>query len=152
MKMKDGRNLVARKKRNLKIEKLKRERWSFYKASNYRNSWRARCKKVNGPLEEVPTRPEIQQWIEGQEPYKCYISGDSLNKNTMEADHKDPLSRGGSFKLKNIGITSKRLNRLKGNMKLKEFKQLLKLTSKWEDKGESLFSRLLQSNNVYRRR
>ena len=141
-----------RKKRNPALEKLKRDRWSFYKASQYRSSWRERCKKSGGDLESVPTRAEIQDWLEALEPYKCYITNAFLNKRTMEADHKDPVSRGGSYRLKNIGITSKRLNGIKGSMSVKEMKALLKLVSKWEDKGDSLFSRLLASNNIFRRR
>ena len=70
----------------------------------------------------------------------------------MEADHKDPVSRGGSYRLKNIGITSKRLNGIKGSMSVKEMKALLKLVSKWEDKGDSLFSSLLASNKIFRKR
>ena len=143
---------MARKKRNLKLEKLKRERWTFYKATQYRSSWRARCKKVKGDLDEVPTRATIQEWLDITIPYKCYLTKDFLNKRTMEADHMEPVSRGGSFTLKNIGMTSKRLNGVKGNMNVKEFKALLKLVSKWEDGGDSLFARLLAANNIYRRR
>ena len=143
---------MSRKKRNIKLEKLKRERWSFYKASQYRSSWRGRCKKVKGDLDQVPTRKEIQDWLDSGIPYRCYITNDFLNKKTLQADHKYPISRGGSFKLKNIGLTTKRLNQIKGEMTVKELKQLLRMVAKWEDGGESLFRRLLAGTHIYNRR
>jgi len=137
---------VSRKK-----NKDTKERWCFHKAQQYRNSWRARCKKIEGDLESVPTRPEIQEWLMKQEPFRCYITGEYLNKRTLQADHIQPLSRGGLFTLDNVGLTSKRFNQIKGNMTLEEFKQLLSLVSNWEDNGAELFKRLLSSTNIYRR-
>lgn len=142
---------MARKVSN-KTKELKRTRWTYWKASQLRANWRSRCKKVKGDLDTVPTRVEIQDWLERIVPYSCYITGERLIKSKMEADHILPISRGGTFELKNIGITSKRFNSLKGAMTVKEFKQLLEVVKGWEDKGESLFKRLMLSNNIYRGR
>ncbi len=128
-------------------------RWSFYKATQYRSSWRARCKKTDRSLEEVPTRKEIQAWIDAHEPnLSCYIDRSVLDRKTLQADHILPISRGGSFKLDNIGLTSKRLNQIKGDMNIQELNQLIGLTSSWEDSGKSLFGRLLAGTLVYSRR
>lgn len=143
---------MARKKTNPVIKKLKKERWSFWKASQYRSSWRDRCKKSKGDVEDVPTRQEIQDWLEAQVPYKCYLTQDTLDKNTLQADHMEPLSRGGSFRLDNIGLTSKRFNQVKGEMSVPEFLQLLEITKRWEDKGDSLFRRLMAGTFIYKRR
>lgn len=143
---------MAKRKANAKLTKLKKERWSFWKASQYRSSWRGRCKKVSGPLDDVPSRQEIQDWLESGIPYRCYLTNDFLNKTTLQADHMEPVSRGGSFKLENIGLTSKRYNQVKGEMTVPEFKDLMQLVKSWEDKGESLFRRLLAGTHIYNRR
>ena len=102
---------------------------------------------------DVPTRVEIQDWLESQLPlpFKCYLTGDDIIKSLIEADHKQPVSREGTFKLENIGLTSKQLNAAKGNMTEKEFRQLLSFIGKWEDEGKGVLARLRTSNLMYRR-
>lgn len=102
-------------------------------------------------MDDVPTRVEIQKWLEAQEPIKCYISGSFISNEVVELDHKIPLVRGGKFALDNVGITSRYYNNVKGQMTEKEFRQLLKTVSKWEDKGAALFKRLMSSNHIYKR-
>lgn len=143
---------MARKKANAKLTKLKRERWSFWKASQYRSSWRGRCKKLGGNLDDVPSRQDIEDWLDSGIPYRCYITDEFLDKKTLQADHRDPISRGGSFKLENVGLTSKRLNQIKGEMTVPELKQLMNLVKGWDDKGDSLFRRLLAGTHIYNRR
>jgi 5-methylcytosine-specific restriction endonuclease McrA len=126
--------------------------YEFRKAQQYRSSWRRRCKKSGGNLNDIPVRKVIQEWLVNQKPYTCYITNDLLKETDVEADHIQPISRGGSFKLSNVGLTSKRMNQIKGDMTISELHQLLELVSKWEDKGKSLFKRLLSSSNIYRRR
>lgn len=139
---------MARKKAHSK----KRENWFFWKASQVRGSWRSRARKYGTPLEEVPTRIEIQEWLEAQDPMKCYITGGFISPETVELDHKTPLIRGGKMALSNVGVTSRWYNNIKGQMTEKEFRQLLKTVSKWEDKGAALFKRLSASNHIYRRK
>ena len=131
---------------------LKRTNWANYKASQVRSSWRTRAKKYGLNLDEVPTRAEIQEWLEAQMPVKCYFTDGFISNEVVELDHKIPLVRGGRLHLENVGVTSRWYNNTKGQMTEKEFRQLLKVVSKWEDKGESLFKRLSASNNIYRRK
>lgn len=140
---------MARKKKN--ISKDQKDRWTFWKASQARSSWRSRAKKNDLPLEDIPNREEIQKWLDNQEPLKCYITKTIISKEVIELDHKQPLVRGGSLKLNNVGITSRWYNNIKGQMTEKEFRQLLTLVNKWEDKGQALFKRLSASNHIYRR-
>lgn len=143
---------MAKRKKNKELEKLKKERWSFYKATQYRSSWRARCKANKHELSQVPTRAEIEAWLDAQEPYNCYITSNPLDKSTLQADHIIPVVRGGNYSLDNIGLTSKRYNQVKGEMSLEEFSSLLMLVNDWEDEGKLLFNRLIAGGNVYRKK
>lgn len=138
-------------KRKRVVNPKKKENWFFYKASQVRSSWRTRARKYGHPLEDVPTRIQIQEWLEKQDPVKCYITGSFISNEVVELDHKTPLVRGGKFALDNVGITSRYYNNVKGQMNEKEFRQLLKTVSKWEDKGAALFKRLMSSNHIYKR-
>lgn len=101
--------------------------------------------------DKVPSRIEIQEWLETQIPFKCYLTKEPLTKARIELDHKEATSRGGTFGLLNVGVTSRHMNAAKGGMHEKEFRGLLKLISKWEDGGHTLLMRLRASNNVFRR-
>lgn len=140
--------MVKRKSNN----PLKKTNWCQYKASQVRSSWRERAKKYGLNLDEVPSRPEIQKWLEDSHPLKCYFTGGFISQEVVELDHKQPLVRNGSLKLTNVGVTSRYYNNIKGQMSEKEFRQLLKVVSKWEDKGDALFKRLSASNHIYRRK
>lgn len=122
------------------------------KASQARNSWLTRAKKLGIDKSEVPTKQEILVWLIEGLPFKCYLSNSEISKNLIELDHKLPISRGGSFKLDNIGVTSKWYNKSKGDLNEKEFRSLLKLISDWDDKGKSLLSRLVSSGRRYGKR
>ena len=132
--------------------RLKKANWTQWKASRLRSAWRARAKKIGISPDTIPTREEIQEWIEALIPFKCYITGVPLTKSEIEVDHKEATSRGGGFGLDNVGLTSKYYNSAKGDMSEKEFKQLLKLIDTWKDKGKSVLKRLRTSNNIFRRR
>lgn len=132
-----------------KLKKIENdEQFIKRKSSQARSSWRTRAKKNESDLDSIPTTTEIAEFIKACG-FKCYISKGDLNKSTLELDHKTPISRGGTFKLDNVGLTSRYYNQVKGSMTLKEFNGLLKLVSKWEDKGKDLFARLLSSNRRY---
>jgi hypothetical protein len=132
---------------------LKRKNWYQYKASQLRSSWRGRAKKLGIDVLTVPTRKDIQAFLEGiGEETTCYLSGEPLKLKVAEFDHKIPTGRSGAFSLDNIGITSKQLNGVKGMMTHGEFLGLLALVSSWEDGGANLFKRLSMSNNLFRRR
>lgn len=132
--------------------KLKKEKWTQWKASRLRSSWRSRAKKLKLDPDTVPTRQEIQDWLESCKPFECYLTGSTLKQSDIEVDHREVTSKGGSFGLDNVGLTSKFYNSAKGDMSEKEFRQLLKLINKWSDKGQSVLKRLRSSNNIFRRR
>lgn len=139
---------------HLKMKKnnLKSENWFRWKATCLRGSWRRRAKKFGIDLNTIPTRQEIENWLIDSYPFKCYITGESLSKAKIELDHKVPCSRGGTFMLDNIGITSRGTNNIKGDLLLSEFKSLMKLITKWECKGERILKRLRRGNSIYVRK
>ena len=114
---------------------LKQANWANYKATQARSSWRTRAKKYGLNLDDVPTRAEIQEWLEKQIPVSCYIAGSFISPEVVELDHKIPLVRKGSLGLHNVGITSRYYNNIKGQMTEVEFRALLKCVKKWEDGG-----------------
>jgi hypothetical protein len=130
---------------------MKKANWCQYKASQLRSSWRTRAMKYGENLDDVPTRAEIQAWLEAQLPISCYITGGFISTEVVEVDHKIPICRKGSFKLDNLGCTSRYYNNVKGSMTEEEFRGLLKLVKTWEDAGEALFKRLMASNHIYSR-
>jgi len=130
---------------------LKKTNWANYKASQLRGSWRERAKKYGENLDDVPTRAQIQEWLEAQQPIKCYIEGTFISAEVIEVDHKIPICRGGGFGLDNMGCTSRYYNNVKGSLTEEEFRNLLKLVKTWEDKGASLFKRLMASNHIFSR-
>jgi 5-methylcytosine-specific restriction endonuclease McrA len=105
--------------------------------------------KYGENLDNIPTRIEIQAWLEAQQPISCYIAGTFISTEVVEVDHKIPICRGGSFALDNMGCTSRYYNNVKGSMTEEEFRSLLKTVKTWEDKGDALFKRLMASNHIY---
>jgi len=133
------------------VNPMRLTNWAQYKASQVRSSWRERARKYGEPLEDVPSRPIIQQWLEDQAPLTCYFTGTFISNEVAELDHKIPICRQGKFHLDNVGVTSRYYNNIKGSMTEEEFRGLLKLVRTWEDKGISLFKRLMASNHIYSR-
>lgn len=126
--------------------------WTNRKAVMARSSWLQRAKKVGVPKEEVPTRAQIQKWLELNNPPVCYLSNKTISVASVEIDHKTPLCKGGSFSLDNAGLTTRFYNNAKGSLTEEEFRGLLDCVSKWSDKGESLLLRLISSNLIYSKR
>lgn len=125
------------------------------KAKQLRSNWRKRAKKYNCDLSTVPETSVIFNFLKdvvNDGKLSCYLTGNLLDMKDVEFDHKISVSRGGSFNLKNVGPTSRKLNNIKGEMTDKEFKQLLKLVSKWGDKGAYIMHRLSRSNVVFGRK
>lgn len=123
--------------------KLKKENPYLYKARS------ARSKLLSRVASEIknttPTVDELYAWLTSQK-LVCYYSGVELDLFKLHIDHKTPLARGGTNELSNLCLASHHMNTAKGRMTEKEFWQLLKLVSKWEDKGESLLRRLKQGH------
>ena len=152
MKTLTGKPHSKKKSKAKYLKNLKKYKWTQWKASRLRSDWRTRAKKLELDPDKVPSRVEIQCWLEENMPFKCYLTDEPVIKSVVEMDHKVATSRGGSFDLHNVGITCKQLNAAKGGINEDEFRQLLKLISKWTDHGELLLRRLRASNNMFRRR
>lgn len=132
-------------------KKKRQEDPLFWKSHQLRSNWRARSKQYEGST-ALPTAKEIRDWLLNQQPWKCHYTGEEISFETLGLDHKVPISRGGTYDLSNLVITSKKINGAKGGMTDKEFRQLLKLISKWEDKGQAILSRLKAAGHIFSRR
>lgn len=123
-------------------ETLKKKDPFLVRARNIRSSLMTRARKLDLDREEIPTAEEIKAWLVNQKPLKCYYSGQDVDLWKMHIDHKVPLNRGGGNSLGNLCVTDAKMNSAKGAMTEQEFKELLRVTSSWEDKGEYILSRL----------
>lgn len=112
------------------------------KARQTRQSLLRRTNELN-PKDSIPSSKEIESWLKSLE-LKCYYSGEVLSANKLVIDHKTPLSRGGLSQIDNLCICSHHMNTAKGTMNENEFKQILNLIRRWEDKGKELLKRLKQ--------
>lgn len=128
------------------------------KAKNLRGRWLILARKLSYPLEKVPTGREISDYLldslkfEYGDPHlPDYYGGSIFNLDTIELDHKQPVSKGGSFGLENIAITCRYFNQLKGNLNESDFKKLLGFLTTMED-SKSLTTRILASGRMYIRR
>lgn len=123
-------------------QKVKKENPILFKARQLRSSLLSRSKDPE-IKKGTPTVQELEAWLTREKHY-CHYSGIQLTIEKITVDHKTPVSRGGNNSLENLCIASHHMNTAKGKMNEKEFFQLLKLVSKWEDKGESILKRLKQ--------
>ena len=141
--------MATKKKDVLSIEKFCNKR-----AISARNSWLKKANQLEYPL-PVPTRKEIQEWLETNISEKIYfidyLSNKPIHYLSMELDHKIPTSKGGSFSLDNIGITSRFYNNAKGDMTEEEFRSLLNVIKDWEPSSSlGLLLRLIRSNRIFK--
>ena len=120
---------------------LKKNEPYKFKAQSLRASLMKRTKELGLDRSCLPTRVEIQEWLENT-PLVCYYSGVPLEISNLHVDHKVPLSRGGGSDLSNLCLTCPKMNSSKGKLTDLEFQELLSLISKWEDNGVYLLSRL----------
>ena len=126
-------------KRNKELKLKDTVEW---KARRIRSSLLNRDRKVGGIL-NTPSKSEIKEWLSKQ-PLECYYSKEPITLAGCHVDHKKPLGRGGNNSLDNLCLTTPKANTEKGTMNEEEYRQLLELTSTWEDKGKQLFRRLRQ--------
>lgn len=145
---KENRKATGRKK-ELISKKLRREQLKaldpiLEKGRDMRSKLMQRHRKLGLDRSYLNTGEEYRDWLEVQKPFKCYYSGVEVDLFKCHIDHKQPLNRGGDSRLDNLCITDPKINSAKGQMTEKEFKQLLKLISSWEDGGAYLLMRLRQ--------
>lgn len=127
---------------------MKDDDFHKWKAIQFRSNWRRRAKLVGANLEELPSLKEITAWLNEQSPFKCFFTGQELQRE-FGVDHIVPVARSGSFKLDNLCITHPFINGAKGAMTGEEFIQLLELISTWEDQGKDILRRLRSSNTMF---
>jgi 5-methylcytosine-specific restriction endonuclease McrA len=123
----------------------------LWKADCLISSFQRRCKKMNIKYDYITSRKEYAEIIKTKLT-KCEYCGCKLNKSNLEVDHKIPLSRGGKNNETNLAYVCHNCNAAKGEMTDTEFIELLKVTVKWQDKGDSLFKRLRAAALVFKRR
>lgn len=123
-------------------KKLKQNDPYLLRSRNLRSSLMVRAKKLGMDRSEIPTAEEIKEWLLAQRPLTCYYTGVEVSLWDMHIDHKIPLKRGGRNCLSNLCVTDSKANSAKGAMTEKEFKELLRVISAWEDGGTYLLSRL----------
>lgn len=133
---------------------LKETDWCTWQARVLRSRWLKRFKDThpNKDTSEVPTTEDIRKWLTSFDEFICYYSGEKLKKDSLNFDHIQPVKRNGSFSLSNIAITSPEINKIKGEMNEKEFRQLLQLMSGWEDSGKYLKGMLKRATMVFTKR
>lgn len=123
--------------------RLKKEDLLKWRSQQYASRWKQR-----GSL-NVPTSKELELWLKGFDSLLCYYTGKQLTDKTFSIDHKQPLNRGGDSSFDNLALCHKDINSAKGNFTEKEFKDLLKISSKWEDKGDMLLRRLRMAGKAF---
>lgn len=91
----------------------------------------------------------------------CPYCGTELNLNNISLDHKTPFDNSTArrdiqvhYKLdvpKNLQITCKKCNKIKGNLNDQQFRSLLKFLDRDQQMKESILKRLAQSNIIWRK-
>ena len=138
--MRRFRTLKRKAKKAKKIDYLRLKAQRFYSACRTRTNL------------SVEPSYHIWQWLLKIDPFVCYYSGVPLKKDDFSIDHKQPLKRGGTHDFSNLCVCTKGMNTAKGALTEKEFKDLLALISKWEDRGVNLLARLKISGTMFNRR
>jgi hypothetical protein len=53
--------------------------------------------------------------------FRCYFTGETLDRENATLDHLRPISKGGGHTNENIELTHAAINRMKGRMTAEEF-------------------------------
>ena len=123
------------------------------KAANFRSNCLARADKNSIDRANVPMPREFEAWLltyESQiETHKkrlclrCEYTGELVKIADIQIDHKTPISRGGSFGIENMAITTAQNNQRKGSLTAGEFLELLGLVNRWQPAAKNdVLSRL----------
>lgn len=100
---------------------------SFNKKWTLRLNWKIQRFKKEGMSAKNFTAKELLKELGGTT-VKCYLTGRTidLTKDEYHLDHKQPVSKGGSGDITNLGITCPEANQSKFNMTLEEYLSLCK--------------------------
>lgn len=100
---------------------------SFTKPWRQRLNWKVQCFKSVGIKNKNFTAKDLLKHLGGTT-IKCYLTGRTidLTKDDYQFDHKQPVSKGGSCDLENLGITCPDANQSKTNLNVEEYISLCK--------------------------
>jgi 5-methylcytosine-specific restriction endonuclease McrA len=132
------------------------------KASNFRNNCLKRARKLSIDTKTVPMPNDFYLFLLAQEDsiqlYRkrqyliCEYTGARVPLKDIELDHKEPVSRGGSFKIHNLAVTSKRTNQQKGGLNAMEFARLIDLLDEFEpDSKKDVLARLRAGSSRFQK-
>ena len=82
------------------------------------------------PQDNRVTSTFLKQLIEKQE-YRCALSGVVLTPDTAALDHVVPYSKGGKHRRDNVQWLHEDVNRMKGQMGSREFKEWCRRIAGW---------------------
>jgi len=112
------------------------------KAANFRNNCLTRADKHGIDRISVPMPKEIEVWLLTYESQlevsrkrlylRCEYTSELVKIADIQIDHRTPISRGGSFGIENLAITTAQSNQRKGSLVSAEFKELLQLLDNFE--------------------
>ena len=112
------------------------------KAATFRGNCLPRADKLGIDRDNVPMPKEIEAWLLTYESQleecrkrlylKCEYTGERVALKDIQIDHCTPISRGGSFGIENLAITSGKVNQRKGSLIQSEFLELLQLLDSFE--------------------
>ena len=81
----------------------------------------------------------------------CYYCGSLLNELNFSFDHKQPVSRGGTFLLDNLCCCCESCNLAKHDLTESEYAQLLNVICTWTEEARKRFlARLRFGGNAFR--
>jgi len=112
------------------------------KSANFRNNCLARADKHDIDRANVPMPKEIEAWLLTYESrlevvrkrlyLRCEYTNELVKIADIQIDHRTPISRGGSFGIENLAVTTAQSNQRKGSLVSAEFKELLQLLDSFE--------------------
>lgn len=112
------------------------------KAATFRNNCLSRADKHGIDRLNVPMPREIEEWLLTHQDrvetvrnrfyLRCEYTGELIKIADIQIDHRTPISRGGTFRIENLAVTSGKTNQHKGSLKESEFLELLQLLDSFE--------------------
>jgi hypothetical protein len=131
------------------------------KAANFRNNCIGRADKLGIDRVNVPMPKEIEAWLLTYESrlevsrkrlyLRCEYTNELVKMADIQIDHRVPISRGGSFGIENLVITSGKSNQHKSDLTDIEFLQLLALLNQFDPYSKNnVLSRLRSGGRFFR--
>jgi len=112
------------------------------KAATFRGHCLTRADKLGIDRANVPMPKEFDAWLLTYESrlelsrkrlyLRCEYTNELVKIADIQIDHRTPISRGGSFGIENLAVTSGKTNQHKGSLLQSEFLELLDLLGSFE--------------------